>query len=393
MTIIAGHPSVDLVCVAEVDRNRLDVLKKKLPGSKATIYQDWRELLDKEGKRLDTANVGTPDHMHAPIAMSAMQMGLHVYVQKPMAHDLYEARRLTRFAAEKRLITQMGIQIHSTPSYRQGVALLRGGAIGKVQEAHLWSIRKWRGLQPVPQTTDPVPAGLNWNLWLGVCAVRPYIAGYYHPAMWRQRLDFGSGWLGDIGCHIFDPVFEGLGLGTPISACCEGGTGDEWNWAINKTVKYVFPATPYTDGPTVNFTWYDGTARPPKEVLSLLGDVKMPLEGSIAVGTRGAMLLPHCAGVPVLLPKARFADYPLPEVEGANHYFQFIDAVLGKGQPSAPFAYSGPLTEAVLLGALASRFPKTTLPWDGAALKVTNLPAADRYIRRDYRKPYGQDER
>jgi predicted dehydrogenase len=386
MLTIAQHPQVNLVCVAEVDKNRLGRLRKSLPNSKARIYQDWRELLDKEGKHLDTANVGTPDHMHAPIAMSAMQLGLHVYVQKPMTHDLYEARRLTEFAREKKLVTQMGIQIHSSPYYRMGVEILRSGAIGKVKEMHLWADRKWGDTKPLPKRSDPVPAGFDWDLWLGVCAPRPFIAGYYHPSIWRDRIDFGTGSLGDMGCHIFDPVFEGLGLGAPISVRSEGVAANRWNWAVDETIHYVFPGTPYTDGPTVNFTWYDGDARPPKEILALLGDVPRPGNGSIAVGTKGVMLLPHCGQRPVLLPKARYAGFQLPRVTGTNHNFQFIDAVLGKGQTSAPFDYSGPLTEAVLLGALATRFSKTTLEWDSAALEVKNLPEASRYVRRDYRK-------
>ena len=193
---------------------------------------------------------------------------------------------------------------------------------------------------------------------------RPFIAGYYHPGIWRDRIDFGTGSLGDMGCHIFDPIFEGLALGSPISVRSEGAAANRWNWAVDETIHYVFPGTPYTDGPTVKFTWYDGDARPPKEILALLGDVKRPGNGSIAVGTKGVMLLPHCGLRPVLLPKAQYADYQLPKVAGTNHNFQFIDAVLGKGQTSAPFDYSGPLTEAVLLGALATRFSKTTLQWD-----------------------------
>jgi hypothetical protein len=280
----------------------------------------------------------------------------------------------------------MGIQIHSSPYYRMGVEILRSGTIGKIKEVHLWSDRKWGDPEPVPPKSDPVPAGLNWDHWLGVCAARPYIAGYYHPGIWRDRVDFGTGSLGDMGCHIFDPVFEGLALGAPISVRSDGPPASRWNWAINETIRYVFPATAYTDGPTVKFTWYDGDARPPNDVLALLGERKMPDNGSISVGTRGAMLLPHCGERPVLLPRARFAEYKLPKVSGANHNFQFVDAVLGNGRTSAPFDYSGPLTEAVLLGALATLFPKTTLQWDSAALAVKNLPEADHYIRRTYRK-------
>lgn len=380
---ITNHPSVDLVAAAEVDTARGKRVKERFPDLK--IYQDWREMLDKEGKNLDSANVGTPDHMHAVMAMSAMQLGLHVYVQKPLAHDLFEVRRLADYARRKKLVTQMGIQIHSTAYYRIGVEVIQSGAIGKVREAHLWSDRNWGDAEPVPDRTDPVPENLDWDKWLGVCAPRPFLAGYYHPGQWRKRVDFGTGSLGDMGCHIFDPVYEALGLGSPISVRSEGPPASKDNWALDEVIHYVFPGTPYTEGPTVNFTWYDGKARPPADVLALLGEVKRPNNGSICVGTKGAMLLPH-VGVPVLLPKDQFQDYKLPRNNGSSHQNQFVDAVLGNGTTSAPFDYSGPLTEAVLLGALATRFSKTTLEWDSAALKVKNVPEANQYIRRPYRK-------
>jgi predicted dehydrogenase len=382
---LVNHPNVELVACAEVDTARGKRVKERFAGSKLKIYQDWREMLDREGKNLHSANIGTPDHMHAPMAVSAMQLGLHVYVQKPLAHDLYETRRLAELAREKKLITQMGIQIHSTAYYRIGVEVIQSGAIGKIKEAHLWSDRNWGDADPVPARTDPIPAGLNWDAWLGVCRSRPFLAGYYHPGNWRKRVDFGTGSLGDMGCHIFDPVFEALGLGAPLSVRNEGPRASKDNWALNEEIHYVFPGTKYTEGKTVNFTWYDGKARPPKHILALLGDVKFPSNGSICVGTKGAMLLPH-VGLPVLLPKPQFKDYKLPRNNGSSHQNQFIDAILGKGRTSAPFDYAGPLTEAVLLGALSTLFSQTTLEWDSKNLKVKSLPEADRYIRRAYRK-------
>jgi predicted dehydrogenase len=382
---LANHPHLELVAVAEVDTARWKRIKDRLPGSKVKFYQDWRKMLDCEAQHLDSVNVGTPDHMHAAMAMSAMQRGLHAYVQKPLAHDLYETRRLAEFAREKKLVTQMGIQIHSTAYYRIGVEVIQSGAIGKVKETHLWSDRTWGDATPVPTKKDPVPSTLNWDAWLGVCAARPYLAGYYHPGQWRKRIDFGTGSLGDMGCHIFDPVFEALGLGAPISVRSDGPAASRTNWALDEVIRYVFPGTRYTAGKTVNFTWYDGKARLPKDVRALLGDVKFPSNGSICIGTQGAMLLPH-VGLPVLLPKAQFKDYKLPRNSGTSHQKQFVEAVLGKAKTSAAFDYSGPLTEAVLLGALATRFAHTTLEWDSAALRVTNLPAADACIRRTYRK-------
>lgn len=384
MLAFAGLPNVDLVCVAEVDTNRLDMLKKNLPDTKAKIYQDWREMLDKEGKNLDSVNVGTPDHAHAPMAMSAMQLGLHAYVQKPLAHDIYEVRRLTEVAREKKLITQMGIQIHSSPYYRLAVAVVQEGAIGKVKEVHTWSSKKWGDLSPRPDKSDPVPSNFNWDLWLGVCAPRPFIAGYYHPSEWRKRLDFGTGTFGDMGCHIFDPVFAALALTAPISIRSEGPAPNQWNWSINSIIHYEFPGTQYTEAKTVPITWYDGDERPSKDVQAVLGNTPMPDQGSIFLGTKGVMLLPHIA-VPKLLPEAEFKEYKFPKVQGESHNTQFINAVAGNGKTSTPFDYSGPLTESVLLGGVATRFPKTTLQWDAAKLQFTNCPEANPILRRTYR--------
>ncbi len=379
---IATHPAVKLTCVADVDSARLDLLKKKYPDVK--VYTDWRQMLDKERKNLDIACVGTPDHMHAAQAMSAMQRGLHVYVQKPLTHDIFEARRLRAEARNRKLVTQMGIQIHSHEAYRTAVELVQKGAIGKIKEVHSWSEKKWGDLEPVPAQTDPVPSTLNWDQWLGVAAPRPYIKGYYHPVNWRKRVDFGTATFGDMGCHIYDPVFGSLELTAPVSVRSEGPAPGKENWAINAVIHYVFPGTRFTAGKTVNVTWYDGDERPPREVQALIGSHKMPGQGSIFIGTDGVMLLAHI-GMPVLLPEERFKDFPIPKLERVNHYHQFADAVLGKAKTSAPFDYSGPLTEAVLLGPLATRFPKTTLQWNAAKMKFGNSREASGYVRRKYR--------
>jgi hypothetical protein len=385
LTSFAGHPDVDIVCVAEVDLGRLDLVKRHLADRKIKVYQDWREMLDKEHKNLNTVNVGTPDHAHAPMAMSAMQLGLHAYVQKPLAHDIYEVRRLTEVAREKKLVTQMGIQIHSAAYYRIGVKVIQDGAIGKIKEVHSWSSKKWGDLALLPQRSDPVPSTLNWDLWLGVCAPRPYLADYYHPGNWRKRLDFGTGTFGDMGCHIFDPVFNALALTAPISIRSEGPAPNRWNWSIDSVIRYVYPGTQFTEGKTVVVNWYDGDERPPQDVQALLGKQPMPDQGSIFIGSKGAMLLPHIA-LPILLPEAQFKDYKLPRDPGTSHNKQFIDAVLGRTKTSTPFDYSGPLTESVLLGGVATRFRHTTLEWDAKGLKFKNSPEATQILRRTYRK-------
>ncbi|HEY0944460.1 MAG TPA: Gfo/Idh/MocA family oxidoreductase, partial [Opitutaceae bacterium] len=270
---ICSNPFVRLVAVAEVDLNRLGPLKAAFPDVK--VYQDWRELLDREQHNLDSVNVSTPDHLHAPMALAAMQLGKHVYCQKPLTHDIHEARVLTDFARGKPLVTQMGIQIHSMPVYRKAVALVQSGAIGQVKEVHTWCNKKWGDTGAPPVTADAVPEGFDWELWLGGCASRPYVAGlsedggYYHPLNWRKRLDFGTGTFGDMGCHIFDPVFEALALTAPLSITSEGPAPDAWNWSINARIRYVFPGTRYTAASTLPLTWYDGDERPPPEILAL----------------------------------------------------------------------------------------------------------------------------
>jgi predicted dehydrogenase len=383
---LTTHPDVQLVCVAEVDTSLGGDVRKRFADRGTTFYQDWRVMLDKEGKNLDSVNVSTPDHMHAPMAMSAMQLGLHAYVQKPLAHDVYEVRRLTEVARQRKLVTQMGIQVHSTVAYRLPVQLIQSGAIGRVREVHTWSDKKWGDPNPRPERSDPVPASLNWDLWLGVAAARPYLGGaYYHPNTWRKRLDFGTGTFGDMGCHIYDPVFASLALTTPISVRSEGPAPSRHNWANDAVIHYVFPGTRHTEGTTLRVTWYDGDQKPPREVQALIAPRKLPGQGSIFIGAKGVMLLPHVAR-PVLLPERDFRDYEMPRVEEANHYHQFVNAVQGQGRTSASFDYSGPLTEAVLLGGVASHFPQTTLEWDSAKLSFRNTPDANRLIRRTYRK-------
>jgi predicted dehydrogenase len=380
---ITRHPGVKLVAVADVDLDRAAELKKKFADLR--VYQDWRQLLDKE-KDLQSVNVSTPDHMHAPIGMSALQRGKHLFGQKPLAHDVFEARQMTRLAREKRLATQMGIQIHSASEYRTAVRLVQDLAVGKIKEVHSWSSKKWGDPAPRPERSDPVPPNLNWDFWLGVAATRPFIGdGYYHPGNWRKRLDFGTGTFGDMGCHIYDPVFKALDLTAPISLRSEGPAPNQWNWAVDARIQYVFPGTRFTAGDTVPVTWYDGDQRPPRDVQVLLESEALPDQGSIFLGTKGVLLLPHI-GAPRLLPDKQFDGYPVPRVAGEDHWRQWLEACRGEGRASANFDYAGPLTETVLLGSVATRFPQTTLKWDAAHLRFTNLAEANKFIRRRYRK-------
>jgi predicted dehydrogenase len=383
---LTASPHVKLIAVADVDQRNLNRIKDRFPGVK--VYQDWRELLDKE-KSLNSVNVSTPDHMHGSITMRAMQQGLHVYTQKPLTQTIHEARQVARVAREKSLVTQMGIQIHSHEVHRTIVATIQAGTIGKVKEVHSWSGKHWGDNQPKPDRTDPIPAELNWNFWLGVAAERPYLANYYHPGEWRKRIDFGTGTFGDMGCHILDPVFTSLALPAPRSIRSEGGAPVAANWGLDSQVHYLFPGTAYTTDP-LSLTWYDGDKRPTDDVKTLIGERPLADQGSIYIGTEGILYAPYI-DAPVLHPAEKFKDAKLPNPGGNDHYLQFVEACRGNGKTSAPFEYAGPLTEAVLLGCLATRFPKATLDWDPVNLKVTNVREANAFVRRTFRKGWEID--
>ncbi|MFO0909201.1 MAG: Gfo/Idh/MocA family oxidoreductase [Isosphaeraceae bacterium] len=378
---LTASKHLKLVAVADVDLGRAEGIKKRFPDCK--IYQDWRELLDKETK-LDSVNVSTPDHMHAPITMSALHRGLNVYTQKPLTQSIYEARQLARVAREKKVVSQMGIQIHSHPVHKTVVALIQSGAIGKVSEVYSWSGKFWGDSKPRPERTDEVPKNLDWNLWLGVASKRPFIRGYYHPGEWRKRLDFGTGTFGDMGCHILDPVFGSLALTSPRSVHSEGGHPNADSWGIDSAVTYVFPQTPYSTE-SLTLHWYDGSRRPPSDVTSRIGKRSLSDQGSIYIGEKGVLYSPYIDR-PVLLPEGDFADHKYPDIQGDDHYLQFVEAVRGNGKTSTPFDYAGPLTESVLLGCLATRFPKTTLQWDSDKVQVSNVEEANRFVRRRYRE-------
>lgn len=393
--MICSSPKVDFVAVAEVDLQRgVPELMEKYPHLR--VYQDWRELLDREHHNIDSVNVSTPDHMHGPIAMEAMRRGKHVYCQKPLAHDIYDVRQLTHYAREHGLVTQMGIQIHSQSPYLEAVSLVQRGAIGKVKEVHLWSDKKWGDAGAPPTGDFAVPPDFDWDGWLGVCENRPYLGSkYYHPGNWRRRLDFGTGTFGDMGCHIFDPVFEALALSAPVSVRSEGEAPDQWNWANNARIYYQFPSTEFTVEGGIQFVWYDGDQRPPAEVMALVTEEnppqnerpppRIPEQGSVIIGTEGTMLLPHFKAA-TLFPRKQYKDYDRPRIKSGHHWHQFVDACLGEDTTSTPFDYSGPLTEAVLLGSVAVRFPNRTLQWNAPSMRFTNEPAANDYLRRPHRK-------
>ena len=373
-----------LRAICDVDKGRLAGAAKQFPDAK--VYTDYRELLDKEHKNLDSVNCGTPDHMHAPIGLAAMERGLHLYGQKPLAHDIAECRAMTLLARNNKLATQMGIQIHSSVYYRMAAALIQAGVIGKVKEVHTFSNKKWGGGKKTPDAAKPVPANLDWDLWIGVAPFTPFQNGI-HPGNWRRFLDYGTGTFGDMGCHIYDPVYKALALTAPTKVTSKGVAPTKDGWSNEAEVHYVYPGTAYTDGDTVDVTWYDGNRRNqvPKHAVEALKGLKVPGQGSIFLGTKGAMLLPHIGG-PQVVDRDLLKAIDKPKIGGLNHWHTWLDAVKGADNPSANFDYAGPMTEAILAGGIATRYPNETLEWDAANMKFTNKPDADQYVKRQYRK-------
>jgi hypothetical protein len=378
---IHSSNKVEIVALCDVDENNLNRAAQRFPQAKK--YRDWRDMLDKESQNIDSVNVSTPDHMHAPAAMTALNLKKHVYCQKPLTHETFESRALTLAAQKAKVVTQMGIQIHSEIVYRTAVKLIQDGAIGKIKTWY-----SWQGGTPWPHgdrptDADPVPAHLDWDKWIGVAPMRPYKEKIYHQAHWRGWQDFGCGVLGDFACHILDPVFSALQIKYPTSIRGESAPMNTETWPVWNIIEYEFPGTKYTAGKTIKGFWYDGK-RPPDGLVELPDGQNLPGGGSLFLGEDGAMVLPHIGG-PQLYPREKFKSYPRPKLGPDDHYHQWVNACLGTGKSTADFDFSGPLTEAVLLGNVAIRFPQKNLAWDAPNLKFTNLADADKFLRRPYR--------
>jgi hypothetical protein len=380
----AKHPSFDLIAVADVDLAQFEGVQQRFP--KVRVYQDWRELLKKEHANIDSVNVSTPDHMHCLIALEAMKHGKPVYVQKPLCNTLRETRLLTEYARRKGLTTQMGIQVSSSKVQRYGEALVRSGVIGKVREVHTFSNKSWGDDKPLPEQVDPVPAPFAWDQWLGVSAERPFKKGVYHPGEWRRRVGFGTGTLGDMGCHIYSPPYRALKLTSPVAVTAYGPAPTAESWATRARVKLTYPGTEYTADKTVDMWWYDGGELPPDPIREPVGP-RFPDQGSIVVGTDGLIVLPHGNVQAFVLPDSKMASVPTIELPDRDHYGEFIDVVLagGKEKCSANFDYAGPLTESVIIGNVAAHFTGETLKFDARSLSFPGKPEADQYLTRTYR--------
>ena len=385
---ISSHKLVDVVALCDVDSNALKAAKKMFPNAKT--YKDYRILLKQMKNEIDAVIVSTPDHTHAPASMLAMEMDKPVYCQKPLTHHVSEARAMRKIAEEKKLVTQMGIQVHSFYDYKLATLLIQSGIIGKVKTVHAWSPKNWGYDGPEPKGSDPVPANLDWNLWQGTAAKRPYKKKIYHPGNWRKLLDYGCGTLGDMGVHIFDTPYNALQLDVPrtIKNNCRKPNG--FGFPEHNVVTYEFPGTPFTAS-SLKWIWYDGEGAPAKHKdLLLPNNEKLPGQGAMFIGEKGRLLLPHFMQLPKHIIDGKYVDLDLSvikksdnlgeptvsyDVEGNKHYHQFVDACLGKDKVTAPFSYAARLTETILLGVIAGRFPNKTLHWDNKTAKFSETEA------------------
>ena len=364
---------------------------------KAKRFRDFRVMLDKMEKEIDAVIIATPDHTHAVATMEAMRRGKHVYTQKPLTHTIWEARQLTEASKRYGVATQMGNQGHSSNGARQTVEWIRAGVIGEVREVHCWSDRPLRGTrfekrlywpQGVanrPEKKEVVPDTLDWDLWLGPAPYRDYSSAYV-PFDWRGWWDFGTGALGDMGCHIIDHPYWALKLGYPTSVEASSTHIHSETAPLASLVTYHFPAR--GELPPVRMVWYDGGIKPtrPEE---LEPHEEWPVDGVLYVGDRGKIMHKSHGGKPTLLPLSRMNDFQrpdetLPRIKG-SHEQNWIDACKGGAPACSNFNYSGPLTEVVLLGNLAIR-TEGHLLWDGPNMRVTNNEAANQFVRREYRQ-------
>jgi len=400
-----GMGGGDIATVAKLGANVValcDVDDVRGAGSfnafpKARRYKDFRVMLEKEAKNIDAVTVGTPDHIHAVASMSAIRAGKHVYCQKPLTHTLFECRELTKAARAAGVMTSMGNQGHASEGSRLTNEWIQAGVIGDVREVYVWSDRAgkhWKQGLGRPTETPPVPATLDWDLWLGPVAERPYNPAYA-PFSWRGWWDFGTGALGDMGCHIIDHPVWALKLGAPTAVeatVTHDGTllaGNKINFEtfpVAAVIYYEFPAR--GNLPPVKMTWYDGGLMPSTPAEMPAGQ-KLPDNGVLYIGSKGKMFHGSHGGMPQLLPAALHeqAKAVAKTMERSpGHYEEWVLACKGGKRPVDNFDYAGPMTETVLLGVLAMRAPGTRLEWDSENLKVKNAPEINQYTHIEYRK-------
>ncbi len=379
--------SENIVALCDVDWAQAEGQFKKFPDARK--FKDFRKMLEEMKDGIDAVVVATPDHTHAVASVMAMKMGKHCYCEKPLTRSIHEARVMREVAQQMGVATQMGNQGTANPGLRKGVEIIRSGAIGPVREVHVWTNRPvWpQGVVGRPTDQPAVPSTLDWDLWLGPAPLRPYHPAYV-PFKWRGWFDFGTGAIGDMACHTANLAFMALKLGYPTSAEAMVSTDTNLETYAGKSIiRYEFPAR--GDMPAVTYYWYDGGNRPPRYVGN---GVKLPEKlsdsGLLLVGDKGVLFSPNDYGAEfTLMPEQDFKDYVAPAQtipRSPGHHIEWIQACKGGPVAMSNFDYSGPFTEAILVGTLAVRAREKVL-WDGAAMRVTNNEALNRLVKPEYR--------
>ena len=379
---------VSCPCYCDVDRGRFAKAAESYPDARP--YQDYREMFDKEHKNIDAVMIGTPDHHHYTATMIAMQLGKHVYTQKPLTHTPWEARQLTEAAHRYKVATQMGNQGHAKEGWRLVYEWIHSGALGHIREVHTWTDRPiWPQGVERPEGEDIVPAHVNWDAWLGPAPVRPFKKDVYHPFNWRGWWDFGCGALGDMACHTMDGMFWALDPGYPtvIEPVTFSPVNNE-TFPKASMVKWEFPAK--GERPAFVAYWYDGGLLPCIPPDMEFGR-RLGTTGNLFLGTKASLLVQGDYGdSPRVFPETRMQELGKPPQlleRSPGHINEWVMAAAGEkpiDYPKSNFDYAGPFTEAILLGNIALRVGRR-LEWDGANMRFTNVPEANQYLTKEYR--------
>ena len=406
---VSSHKMVEIVALCDIDSRHLEVLRKggkdgegkeikpRFPAAEA--FADWREMYAKLGDRFDAVVCSTADHMHAPISMAALNMGKHVYCQKPLAQGAWENRRLAEVAgAKKSLVTQMGTQRIATKWRRYGAKLLRDGVVGRVKEIHAWTNRPagwWPQGNPRPEGSDPVPAWLSWDLFLGVSQSRPFKDGYT-PFNWRGTIDWGTGAFGDMGCHMLDVPFYELELGSPLTAWCNPVKASADQFPESESVVMTYAATPKTSKDGLTLKWYDGGQFPDFKAIGLPDgweggkegeDVVKGDGGVILVGEKGIMWFPIEHAWARVFVDGKAVEMKPEDLGRSNHWHDWVDACLSgkKDACVSRFEKGGRMCESLSIGAMSALDPGKKLEYDASACAFRNSPAASAMLKRTYR--------
>ena len=405
-----GEQGVKIVGLCDVDGGRLTKKGREFPDAKQ--FSDYREMLDQLGDKVDIVTVSTPDHNHAAAAVKAMRMKKHVYCQKPLTWSIQEARTMREVGQETGVVTQMGNQGTSEDGLREAVEVVRSGAIGDVSAVHIWSNRPvWPQGIGRPAGEDPVPAGLNWDAWIGPAPMRPFKDGVYHSFNWRGWVDFGTGALGDMACHTTNMPVMALELWDPIAVTAVKNPGifEGETFPGSSSLMFEFPKR--GNLPACNFYWYDGGNLPENDLISQLPTAFQKriqeqreggrkTSGAVLVGSKGILFSPDDYGAQYfLLPEDKFKDFKKPEQTlpripfkaggDQRQKWEFVSTIKGEYKPGtmSNFGYAGRLTETILVGNLAMRAGEgQRIEWDAKSLKSTNVPAVNEFVQRTYRE-------